>query len=44
VRPHKDALFRLYDAHRRGELAPLGDDDWQAIEEVDAEGSPAPAG
>jgi thymidylate synthase (FAD) len=44
VRPHKDALFRLYDAHRRGELAPLGDDDWRAIEEVDAEESPAPAG
>jgi thymidylate synthase (FAD) len=32
VRPHKDALFRLYDAHRRGELAPLGESDWAAIE------------
>jgi len=33
VRPHKDALFRLYDAHRRGELAPLREEDWAAIEE-----------
>ncbi len=32
VRPHKDALFRLYNAHRRGELAPLGEADWDAIE------------
>ncbi len=31
VRPHKDALFRLYDAHRRGELAPLRDEDWATI-------------
>jgi thymidylate synthase (FAD) len=35
VRPHKDALFRLYNAHRRGELAPLRDEDWAAIEERD---------
>jgi len=35
VRPHKEALFRLYDAHRKGELAPLRDDDWQTIETFD---------
>ena len=35
VRPHKDALFRLYDAHRRGELAPLREQDWDAIESKD---------
>ncbi|MGE5597416.1 MAG: FAD-dependent thymidylate synthase [Hyphomicrobiales bacterium] len=40
VRPHKDALFRLYDAHRKGELAPLRDEDWDAIEENE----PLPAG
>ncbi|MCC6381442.1 MAG: FAD-dependent thymidylate synthase [Dehalococcoidia bacterium] len=38
VRPHKDALFRLYDAHRRGELQPLRAEDWAAIE------ADAPAG
>ncbi len=37
VRPHKDALFRLYDAHRKGELAPLRDEDWAAIESEDPE-------
>jgi thymidylate synthase (FAD) len=37
VRPHKDALFRLYDAHRRGELAPLGDAEFAVIEERDPE-------
>ncbi|MBI2766777.1 MAG: FAD-dependent thymidylate synthase [Chloroflexi bacterium] len=35
VRPHKDALFRLYDAHRRGELAPLGEAEFAVIEEHD---------
>ncbi len=35
VRPHKDALFRLYDAHRKGELAPLRDEDWETIETFD---------
>ena len=39
VRPHKDALFRLYDAHRRGELAPLRDEDWKTIEGTDEEES-----
>jgi thymidylate synthase (FAD) len=33
-RPHKKALFELYDAHRRGELAPLGDSDFKVIEEI----------
>ena len=35
VRPHKDALFRLYDAYRKGELPPLREEDWDAIEEKD---------
>jgi thymidylate synthase (FAD) len=35
VRPHKDALFRLYNAHRKGELAPLREEDWATIEERD---------
>lgn len=34
VRPHKDALFRLYDSYRKGELQPLRDEDWAAIEEL----------
>ena len=38
VRPHKDALFRLYNAHRKGELAPLRDEDWATIEERDEGG------
>jgi thymidylate synthase (FAD) len=33
VRPHKDALFRLYNAHRKGELAPLREEDWATIED-----------
>jgi thymidylate synthase (FAD) len=32
VRPHKDALFRLYNAYRKGELQPLREEDWAAIE------------
>ena len=32
VRPHKDVLFRIYDSYRKGELAPLGDDDYRVIE------------
>jgi thymidylate synthase (FAD) len=35
-RPHKKKLFELYDAHRRGELAPLEDDDFKTIEEIGA--------
>ena len=42
VRPHKDALFRLYDAHRRGELAPLREEDWDAIESREPEPTAAP--
>jgi thymidylate synthase (FAD) len=33
-RPHKKQLFELFDAHRRGELAPLADDDFRTIEEI----------
>lgn len=33
VRPHKQALMRLYEQHRKGELQPLRDEDWAAIEE-----------
>ncbi|HYM16181.1 MAG TPA: FAD-dependent thymidylate synthase [Dehalococcoidia bacterium] len=33
-RPHKKQLFELYDAHRRGELAPLADDDFTTIEQI----------
>jgi thymidylate synthase (FAD) len=42
VRPHKDALFRLYDAYRKGELQPLREEDWAAIDE--REPAPSPAG
>ena len=37
VRPHKAALFRLYDQYRRGELQPLRDEDWDTIEGIGAE-------
>jgi thymidylate synthase (FAD) len=33
-RPHKKQLFDLFDAHRKGELAPLADDDFRIIEET----------
>jgi thymidylate synthase (FAD) len=33
VRPHKEALFRLYDSYRKGELQPLRPQDWAAIED-----------
>jgi hypothetical protein len=33
-RPHKKLLFELYDAHRRGELAPLAEGDFEIIEQV----------
>ncbi len=42
VRPHKEALFRLYDQYRKGELAPLRDEDWAAIEEKEPAGSGEP--
>ncbi len=38
VRPHKDALFKLYDSYRKGELAPLREQDWAVIEEREIEG------
>ncbi len=33
-RPHKKQLFDLFDAHRRGELAPLEDEDFRTIESI----------
>jgi thymidylate synthase (FAD) len=42
VRPHKDALFTLYNQYRKGELAPLRDEDWDTIEEKDPVGSSEP--
>lgn len=42
VRPHKDALFRLYDQYRKGELEPLREEDWAAIEDMATE-APAEA-
>jgi thymidylate synthase (FAD) len=38
VRPHKDALFRLYESYRKGELQPLRAEDWAAIEETEPVG------
>ena len=35
-RPHKKQLFELFDAHRRGELAPLAEGDFEIIEQVGA--------
>jgi len=32
VRPHKEVLFRIYDSYRKGELQPLREEDWEAIE------------
>lgn len=34
VRPHKTTLFRLYEQYRKGELAPLREEDWAAIEDT----------
>ncbi|MGK2966894.1 MAG: FAD-dependent thymidylate synthase [Tepidiformaceae bacterium] len=34
VRPHKDALFRLYNSYRKGELQPLSEDDFAIIEGI----------
>lgn len=36
VRPHKDALFQLYNSYRKGELQPLRDEDWATIEEKES--------
>lgn len=35
VRPHKSVLFRIYESYRKGELQPLREEDWAAIEETD---------
>lgn len=40
VRPHKDALFRLYNSYRKGELQPLSDADFAIIEDI-GDGLPA---
>ena len=42
VRPHKDVLFRIYDAHRKGELLPLRDEDWDTIEEKETSAASEP--
>ncbi len=42
VRPHKDALFKLYDSYRKGELAPLREQDWATIEEKESAQSAEP--
>jgi thymidylate synthase (FAD) len=34
-RPHKRDLFALFNSYRRGELAPLGDEDFHVIEQED---------
>jgi thymidylate synthase (FAD) len=33
-RPHKKHLFELFDAHRKGQLTPLADDDFKVIQEI----------
>ncbi|HJP41437.1 MAG TPA: FAD-dependent thymidylate synthase [Dehalococcoidia bacterium] len=33
VRPHKQVLLQVYDSYRKGEIQPLRDEDWAAIEE-----------
>ncbi|MCY3920326.1 MAG: FAD-dependent thymidylate synthase [Chloroflexi bacterium] len=38
-RPHKDELFQLYNAYRRGELKPLDADDFAIIESQQIEGA-----
>jgi thymidylate synthase (FAD) len=46
-RPHKKALFELFDQYRRGGLAPMTDDDFETIANIDAsvthDGSPNPS-
>ncbi len=39
VRPHKDALFRLYNSYRKGELQPLRDEDFRTIESAVEDGA-----
>lgn len=40
-RPHKQQVFDLWGSYRRGELAPLDDDDFRIIDELDSGASPA---
>jgi thymidylate synthase (FAD) len=42
VRPHKDVLFRIYDSYRKGELQPLREEDWAAIEEKETAAASEP--
>jgi thymidylate synthase (FAD) len=42
VRPHKDVLFRIYDSYRKGELQPLREQDWDAIEEKESAAAAEP--
>ena len=42
VRPHKDALFQLYNSYRKGELLPLRDEDWATIEEKESASTAEP--
>jgi thymidylate synthase (FAD) len=45
-RPHKQQIFELWDSYRRGQLAPLEDDDFEAIAAADSGsggGDPVPA-
>ncbi|HWQ27544.1 MAG TPA: FAD-dependent thymidylate synthase, partial [Dehalococcoidia bacterium] len=35
-RPHKKLLFELYDAYRRGELAPLEESDFEVIQNIES--------
>lgn len=35
-RPHKKLLFELYDSYRRGELAPLEEEDFRIIQNIEA--------
>ncbi len=35
VRPHKEVLFRIYEAYRKGEMQPIREQDWAVIEEKD---------
>jgi thymidylate synthase (FAD) len=38
VRPHKEVLFQVFEQHRRGGVAPLGETDIRAVEDAGNEG------
>jgi thymidylate synthase (FAD) len=42
VRPHKDALFQLYNSYRKGELQPLRAEDWATIDEKESAATAEP--